>query len=1176
MLRCLHNKAALVLSFSTFSLFAADPFAEFVRSADPKDPEQELKSFHLPPGFEAQLVAAEPDIGKPMNMAFDARGRLWITQSREYPYAAPPEKPARDAIKVLSDFAEDGRARSIVTFAEGLNIPIGLHPYQDGVIAFSIPYIHSFRDTDGDGKSDKQERILGRLGFEKDTHGLTGAFRRGYDGWIYADHGFNNDSTITASDGSSIKLNSGNTYRFRPDGSRVEQFTWGQVNPFGLMFDGRGDLWSADCHSSPVYLLLRGAYYPSFGKPDDGLGHGPAVMRHSHGSTAISGIVVYDAEDFPQEYRGNTFVGNVMTCRINRDSYEWHGSTPKAKEEPDLLRSEDSWFRPVDLQLGPDGALYVADFYNRIIGHYEVALDHPGRDRERGRIWRIVYRGPGADSANRARITPSSKELPDLRSGTADDWIAELAHPNITRRMLAMSELSDRMKWAAIPSLMKAVAASTNAPQKANAAWALHRLKNLDEATVVQLARDASAHVRLHAMRILAETRELSESALQAARAASSDPDAFVQRAAADALGTHPAAENIPLLLKLRRQVPEKDENLLHVTRMALRNQLRDTENGFAGVAEMRLDEVDSSTIADVAVAVPSPVAGSFLLEHVQRTREPREKLSRYLRHVAHHIPESKFDTLADYVRKQFGDDTDLQLTLFKSVQEGAAQRGAKLTETMRNWGRDLAAILLEADDQKSDWTHLPFPGAVDTKNPWFMQRRASSDGNSNARFLCSLPPGGEQLTGILRSKAFSIPPKLNFFLAGHDGFPDKAPQKKNVVRLRLAETDEVIAEKYPPRNDTAQAVSWSLEEHTGKRGYVEIVDGDTGSAYAWLAIGRFEPAVVTIPRTDPRTIAEKLQAGANLARELALYNFAPQLKRILLDGTTDVQTRAASAAALVSFKPNDVIAALVSLIAEASIPSELREKTCRSAAEQDVAVAESALVEALRFSPRRVQSKLAQNLASSVNGAETLLRLITANKVPATLLADRSVRERFGAHKNGSIDKRVEELTRELPPPNEAFDKMVTKRRRAYDATKASSARGTELFMQHCAACHQLSGHGAIVGPQLDGVGNRGLERLAEDILDPNRSVDPAFRSTLLVLKDGDVISGLFRRQEAELLVLADSAGKELTVSKSSVAERRESGTSLMPDNFGELLSQEQFNDLVAFLLSSGAHASK
>src|SRR5439155_7797197 len=104
-------------------------------------------------------------------------------------------------------------------------------------------------------------------------------------------------------------------------------------------------------------------------------------------------MVFYAADNFPPEYRGNTFIGNVMTCRINRDSLVEHGSTRIAKEAPDFLSSDDPWFRPVDLQLGPDGAIYVADFYNRIIGHYEVPLDHPGRDRDRGRIWRIAYAG---------------------------------------------------------------------------------------------------------------------------------------------------------------------------------------------------------------------------------------------------------------------------------------------------------------------------------------------------------------------------------------------------------------------------------------------------------------------------------------------------------------------------------------------------------------------------------------------------------------------------------------------------------------------------------------------------------------------------------------------------------------------------------------------------------------
>src|SRR5437667_7887049 len=150
-----------VLSFVPLLLHAADPFADVIRKTDPLTPEQERLAFHLPPGFQAQLVAAEPEIGKPMNMAFDAQGRLWLTQSREYPYAAPLDKPGRDMIKVLSDFDENGRARKSTTFADGLNIPIGLYPCKDGVIAFSIPNIYFFRDMNGDGQDEPKEQIMG-------------------------------------------------------------------------------------------------------------------------------------------------------------------------------------------------------------------------------------------------------------------------------------------------------------------------------------------------------------------------------------------------------------------------------------------------------------------------------------------------------------------------------------------------------------------------------------------------------------------------------------------------------------------------------------------------------------------------------------------------------------------------------------------------------------------------------------------------------------------------------------------------------------------------------------------------------------------------------------------------------------------------------------------------------
>ena len=244
------------------------------------------------------------------------------------------------------------------------------------------------------------------------------------------------------------------------------------------------------------------------------------------------------------------------------------------------FRSDDSWFRPVDLQLGPDGALYVADFYNRIIGHYEVPLDHPGRDREKGRIWRIVYRG---------NKSTAHKAQPDLATANTDELIAELADPNISRRMLAMNRLTDHMQRAAIPGLLKTVGISTNSHQKVHAAWALHRFGALEENALLRLAKDSSPHVRLHAMRILSERQKVSDELIASARERLEDGDAFVQRGAADALGQHPATGNVAALVAVHQRVSSEDENLVHVVKMALRNQLRakeafSTVKGFGGI----------------------------------------------------------------------------------------------------------------------------------------------------------------------------------------------------------------------------------------------------------------------------------------------------------------------------------------------------------------------------------------------------------------------------------------------------------------------------------------------------------------------------------------------------------------------------------------------------------------
>ncbi|MBV9124520.1 MAG: PQQ-dependent sugar dehydrogenase, partial [Planctomycetes bacterium] len=580
-----------------------------VAQTEARTPEEERKGFHLPPGFEIQLVASEPYIRKPININFDDRGRLWVTESVEYPFEGKSETENRDAVVILEDKNNDGLADEITTFTEGLNIPIGVLPVKNGALVYSIPYIYRFTDHKGDGRADQREVLYGTYG-HKDTHGMTGEFTWGFDGWVYACHGFANTSEVKASDGSMIKMESGNTYRFKADGSHVEYWTHGQVNPFGLTFDPLGNLYSCDCETKPIYMLLRGGYYPSFGKPHDGLGFAPETMSYTHGPTAVAGIAYYAADHFPPAYRDSIFVGNVVSNRINHDKLEVHGSTYQAAKDADFLTSDDPWFRPVDIKVGPDGALYVADFYNRIIGHYEVPLTHPGRDHAHGRIWRIVYRGPDGKGPlpTRPRADWSTASVPEL--------VQDLAHPNLTVRFKATNQLVERGGMEGVAAVREIMRPSSSPFQRMHGLWVLERQGALDETTLTAAAHDADRGVRVHAMRVLAERREWTPSLHQLVWAGLKDPDAFVKRAAAEALGTHPSADNLRPLLDLRPAIPADDTHLLYMVRMALRNQLQTPESWRQPVLAS-LNEQDEGFIADVAPGVPSAESAAYLMNHL-------------------------------------------------------------------------------------------------------------------------------------------------------------------------------------------------------------------------------------------------------------------------------------------------------------------------------------------------------------------------------------------------------------------------------------------------------------------------------------------------------------------------------------------------------------------------------
>ena len=1205
LLHSLSRLLAFVLVVQLHAAAAPKLFTEGVRVTEPLSPEQQQKTFHLPPGFKIQLVAAEPDLRKPMNMAFDSAGRLWITESREYPFAATNAALARDTIRIFSDFDDHGRARKITTFATNLNIPIGLYPFRSPAkseignrksemtwkcLAWSIPHIWLFEDTDGDGVADKQEKFLGPFDFSRDTHGNQASFRRGLDGWIYATHGFNNQSRVAGLDGHEIFLPSGNVYRFRLDGSRVEHWTHGQVNPFGLTFDPLGNLYSADCHSSPIYQLLRGAHYPSFGRPHDGLGFAPTTIQHSHGSTAIGGIVHISDPSWPAEFQDNLFIGNVLTSRINRDQLEWRGSTSVGKEKPDFLSTDDPWFRPVDLQFGPDGALWVADFYNRIIGHYEVPLLHPGRDRDRGRIWRIVpERGLQAASTS---APPKSNErgsgvnaaLPDFTRASRDELIGELKSPNPTRRALAREELALQPEVTnrgtlhqTARSLENSRAQVSHPDMMVSVLWLLKRTGTLNEPVVLAALKAEQEVIRVHALRILTE-RGLQAAATSARSGASApasgvnaallaalnDKSAHVVRAAADALAANPHPDNLPPLLALQKRVPAEDTHLTHVVRLALREQLR-LPGAFAKLSGETLPLADARAFAAVATSLTNAEAATFLVRHVEAHTEPADVLARYVTHAARYAPDADLPKLASLGRKQFATDLDTQAALFKAMQDGLVSRGGMLPPDLRAWGTALAGQLLSSSASQATWAYVPLNPDKPGRNPFAFEDRTSADGQQT-RLMSSLPHG-ENLTGILRSPVFALPKQLSFYLCGHDSPPGQPAGKKNFVRLLEAETKTVLREAKVPRNDIAQKITWDVADVAGKRAVIEVTDRDDGKTYAWLAFGGFVPALPELVLGEVQSLARRQQTGADLARSLKLATLEPAVAKLFTE-TTDVATRAAAGRAWLVLNAPAALPRVEPLVRDAAQPETLRAELAAQLGEAAEARGLAVVVAALTNAPTRLQTRFATALVSTAAGAEQLLAAAESGRIAARLLQDRTLTDRLRASPAREASARLAALVKNLPAADVLLHKMIEAKRAGFDAKQANAARGAEVFTKACVACHQLEGKGALVGPQLDGIGGRGLERLLEDVLDPNRNVDKAFRTTVFVLQDGETVSGLMRREEGGAFIYALANGQEARVAKADVKERRETETSLMPANFIEALTPTELNDLLAFLL--------
>lgn len=348
-------------------------------------PEAQLASFRVREGFEINLFASEADgVVKPVQMRWDDRGRLWVICTPTYPHIEPGLHPG-DYILICEDTDDDGKADKFDRFAEGLFIPMGLEFGDGGLYVTEATELVHLKDADGDGKADSRTVILSGFG-TADSHQMVNGLERGPLGDFWFAQGHHAYSRVETPWGIS-KLEKAGVWRYRPKTGRLDGFF--NKSTAGLNCQGvTHDDWGQTFHNSAA---LSGGFYTSAGAiaTEHTKRLGPVTPNPSRNT----GIEFIGTRHLPEEMQGQIVWGGFMSNTIELRKLHDDGAGFKADKLPDLIQSNRREFRPVNVKVGPDGAIYLCDWYNATIGHYQASYRDPARDRAHGRIWRVTAKG---------------------------------------------------------------------------------------------------------------------------------------------------------------------------------------------------------------------------------------------------------------------------------------------------------------------------------------------------------------------------------------------------------------------------------------------------------------------------------------------------------------------------------------------------------------------------------------------------------------------------------------------------------------------------------------------------------------------------------------------------------------------------------------------------------------
>lgn len=533
-------------------------------------PDEAAKAMTVPEGFKVTLFAGEPDVVQPIAQAIDDRGRLWVAEAYSYPQRLPPDE-AHDRILIFDDTDGDGRFDTRKVFIEKLNLVSGLEVGFGGVWVGMAPQLLFIPDRDGDDVPDGSPEVLLDGWGSHDTHETLNSFTWGPDGWLYGCHGVFTHSNVGkpgTPDEQRTPINAG-VWRYHPIKHQFEVFAHGTSNPWGVDFNDRGQALLTACVIPHLYHIIQGGRYQrQAGQHFNPYTYGDiqTIALHRHwlgenphggnnrsdaagGGHAHAGAMVYLGGSWPDEYRNQLFMNNIHGARLNQDLITPRGSGYVGNRAPDFLLANDSWSQILNLQYGPDGQMYMIDWYDANQCHHGRT---DGHDRTNGRIFKVSYK-----NARQARV--------DLKSKSDAELIESLLNPNDWYARHARRILRERGVNADLHApLAKLAFEHLDGTRRLRGLWALHAAGGLDESRVALGLANDDAYLRAWTIQLALEDRTPSAEVLaRLAELAKSDPSPVVRLYLASAADRLPVESRAAVVRELVAHVEDSEDHNL-------------------------------------------------------------------------------------------------------------------------------------------------------------------------------------------------------------------------------------------------------------------------------------------------------------------------------------------------------------------------------------------------------------------------------------------------------------------------------------------------------------------------------------------------------------------------------------------------------------------------------------